>query len=182
MISVEKTKIEGCYILTPDMYIDNRGWFSVTFNEEEFHQLFPTQNRFIQDNQSFSKYGVIRGLHFQLPPFAQTKLVRCISGKVLDVIVDINPESKTFGQHISIELDATEHKMILIPNWCAHGFSTISDTALFQYKVDKPYNAESEMCIRYDDPDLGIDWGIPLYIQTLSQKDKEGKLLKTINF
>lgn len=182
MIKIEKTKIEGCFILTPEVFSDHRGWFQVTYNENELHQIFPMQNRFIQDNQSFSKYGVIRGLHFQRPPYQQTKLVRCIAGKILDVIVDINPDSNTFGQYIKIELNATDHRMVLVPNWCAHGFSTISDTASVTYKVDNPYNQSSEECIRWDDPDLSIDWGVPNYIKTLSEKDKQGKFFKTIKF
>jgi dTDP-4-dehydrorhamnose 3,5-epimerase len=177
-----QTEIKGCYILEYEVFYDDRGYFASPYNFEVIKDLVGQEISFIQDNQSYSKYGVIRGLHFQQRPYQQTKLVRCNYGKVLDVVVDIDRNSETYGKHIAVELSDKNMRMLWIPNNCAHGFSTLSDEAIFQYKVDNYWHKDSEECIVYNDPDLGIDWKIPSYIRKISEKDKIGKFLKDINF
>lgn len=166
----EKTDIPDLRIFEPVLYKDNRGYFFESYNEQTFSKEGFT-NRFVQDNQSFSIFGVIRGLHYQLDPFAQTKLVRVLQGTILDVAVDLRQSSKTFGKWIAVELSAANKRQLLIPRGFAHGFSVLSETAEVMYKCDGLYNKESEGGIRYDDPQLNIDWQVPPGKATVSTKD-----------
>lgn len=166
-----KTSIEDVYIIEPKVFADDRGYFFESYNQAAFIQAGLDYN-FIQDNQSKSSYGVIRGLHFQKGEFAQAKLVRVLAGKVLDVAVDIRAGSKTFGQHVAVELSAENNRQLLIPRGFAHGFSVLSDTAIFAYKCDNVYNKASEGGLRYNDKALGIDWKIASGKEVLSEKDK----------
>ncbi|WP_300723060.1 dTDP-4-dehydrorhamnose 3,5-epimerase [uncultured Alistipes sp.] len=169
-MKVLKTPLEGVVIIEPRLFEDSRGYFSESFSQRDFDaQVAPV--RFVQDNESRSCYGVVRGLHFQRPPFAQAKLVRCVRGAVLDVAVDIRRGSPTFGQHVAVELTEENHRQLFIPRGFAHGFSVLSDVALFQYKCDNPYAPQSEGAIAWDDPALGIDWRIPAPRILLSAKD-----------
>ena len=166
-----KTDIEGCYLITYETYHDDRGYFSVPFNQEVFNKELGETINFIQENQSFSKKNVIRGLHYQSGDFAQSKLVTCAYGKVLDVAVDIRKNSHTFGKVVKIELGLGLNRHLFVPKGCAHGFSVLSDIAIFQYKVDAPYNKESEMGIRYDDSVLNINWYVETKNAIVSEKD-----------
>ncbi len=169
-MKVLKTPLEGVVIIEPRLFEDSRGYFFESFSQRDFDaQVAPV--RFVQDNESRSCYGVVRGLHFQRPPFAQAKLVRCVRGAVLDVAVDIRRGSPTFGQHVAVELTEENHRQLFIPRGFAHGFSVLSDVALFQYKCDNPYAPQSEGAIVWDDPALGIDWRIPAPRILLSAKD-----------
>jgi dTDP-4-dehydrorhamnose 3,5-epimerase len=170
-MKVTETKLKGCYIIEPTVFKDSRGYFFETFNQPKFEELTGQSGHFVQDNQSSSTYGVIRGLHFQKGEFAQAKLVRVIEGAVLDVAVDIREGSETFGQWTSVELTADNNLQLYIPRGFAHGFSVISETAVFAYKCDNTYNKASEGGIMYNDPNLGIDWGIPEESRSLSEKD-----------
>jgi dTDP-4-dehydrorhamnose 3,5-epimerase len=165
---IEKTKIDGCLIIRPHLFSDSRGTFSVPYNKDFFDDLLPG-TRFIQDNQSYSTKGVIRGIHYQKYPYGQGKLVRCAYGCVRDVIVDIRIESITYGQHITVDLSHQNGIMVWIPSGLGHGFSVLSDEAIFEYKVDDDYNASAEDGIRWNDPTLNIDWGVDIPI--LSDKD-----------
>jgi dTDP-4-dehydrorhamnose 3,5-epimerase len=165
-----ETAIPGLFIFEPVVYKDNRGYFFESYNEQTFAQ-FGIDNRFVQDNQSFSTYGVIRGLHYQLDPHAQTKLVRVLQGRILDVAVDLRRSSKTFGKSFTVELSSDNKLQLLIPHGFAHGFSVLSETAEVSYKCDRLYNKESEGGIRYDDPRLNIDWQIPAEKAIVSAKD-----------
>ena len=172
------TKLRGVKIVEPVAYGDNRGWFMETYNEGEFHKNNLYYN-FVQDNQSFSaQKGVLRGLHFQKPPYAQNKLVRVILGSVLDVVVDIRRGSPTFGKHVSVELSGENHRQIFIPRGFAHGFVVLSPEVVFQYKCDNFYSPQSEGALAWDDPELGIDWKIPAEKIILSEKDKHHPRLK----
>jgi dTDP-4-dehydrorhamnose 3,5-epimerase len=166
------TEIEGVLIFEPSVYKDDRGFFFESYNEQTFHKEGIT-NRFLQDNQSFSKYGVIRGLHYQLDPHPQTKLVRVLQGRILDVAVDIRQGSPTFGKYVSVELSADNKRQLLVPRGFAHGFSVLSDTAEVAYKCDSLYDKASEGGIRFDDPQLNIDWRLPLDKAIVSSKDKD---------
>jgi len=166
------TEIEGVLIYEPSVYKDDRGYFFESYNEQTFHKEGVT-NRFLQDNQSFSKYGVIRGLHYQLDPHPQTKLVRVLQGKILDIAVDIRQGSPTFGKYVSVELSADNKRQLLVPRGFAHGFSVLSDTAEVSYKCDGLYDKASEGGIRFDDPQLNIDWRLPLDKAIVSSKDKD---------
>lgn len=168
---VNETKLEGCFILEPTKYADSRGYFFESFNEAKFEELTGQNGHFVQDNQSASTYGVIRGLHFQKGEFAQAKLVRVLEGVVLDVAVDIRVGSATYGQWVGVELSAENNLQLYIPRGFAHGFSVLSETAVFAYKCDNIYNKESEGGLRYDDPQLNIDWQIPEEKINLSEKD-----------
>ncbi len=170
------TAIEGPVILEPRVFSDARGYFFESFRQDEFdREVCPTQ--FVQDNESRSVRGVVRGLHFQKPPFTQAKLVRVVRGAVLDVAVDIRKGSPTFGQHIAVELSEENHRMLFIPHGFAHGFSVLSDVAVFQYKCDNYYAPQSEGAIAWDDPALGIDWRIANDERILSEKDAHHPLL-----
>ena len=167
-----KTSIEGLVIIEPRVFGDERGYFLESYNEKEFEQAI-CKVSFVQDNESKSSKGVLRGLHFQKPPFNQAKLVRCIEGRVLDVAVDIRKGSPTYGKHVAIELSGENKKQVYVPRGFAHGFSVLSKTAVFAYKVDNSYAPESDSGIRYDDTELGIDWGLPQEEIQLSEKDKD---------
>ena len=164
------TPIQGVLIFEAAVYKDERGYFFESYNEQTFHGQGIT-NRFVQDNQSFSKYGVIRGLHYQLDPHPQTKLVRVLQGRILDVAVDIRKGSPTFGKYVSVELSADNKRQLLVPKGFAHGFSVLSETAEVSYKCDGFYDRASEAGIRFDDPQLHIDWQLPLDNAIVSAKD-----------
>lgn len=166
-----KTKINNCFVIRGTKYNDERGYFSVTFNKEELLAKIGHEDEFIQDNMSYSSHGVIRGLHYQESPFAQTKLVRCVKGVIMDVIVDINPRSSTFGLSEQVFLVGGDNEMVYIPKGCAHGFSVISDDAIVEYKVDAPYKPELERGIIYNDPFLNIGWGFDFTKAIVSEKD-----------
>lgn len=175
-MNVIHTPLEGVVIIEPNIFGDSRGYFFESFSQRDFdRQVRPI--KFVQDNESFSSYGVVRGLHFQRGRDAQSKLVRVIVGKVLDVAVDIRRGSPTFGQHVAVELSAQNHRQLFIPRGFAHGFAVLSPTALFQYKCDNFYAPQSEGAVKFDDPALGIDWRIPANEAILSEKDTRHKPL-----
>lgn len=169
---IEETKLQGCYILYPQIFRDERGYFFESFNKARFESLTGASGEFLQDNQSFSTFGTIRGLHFQKGEWAQAKLVRAIEGVVLDVAVDLRPESATFGQWVAVRLDAEQQNQLYIPRGFAHGFSVLSPKAIFAYKCDNFYNKGSEGGIIYNDATLGIDWQVPAESVQLSEKDR----------
>lgn len=175
-----KTAISGVYIIEPSVFGDNRGYFSESFNLEKFKEnIYPI--KFVQDNESKSSKGVLRGLHFQKPPFTQAKLVRCIEGRVMDVAVDIRKGSPTYGKHVAVELTGENKKQLFVPRGFAHGFSVLSNTAVFAYKVDNTYAPECDSGIRYDDKDLNIDWGLSEEEIQLSVKDKNLRFFKDLD-
>lgn len=176
-MEIIKTSIDGVVIIQPRLFTDERGYFFESFSQREFDEKVRPV-RFVQDNESKSSYGVLRGLHFQKPPFAQSKLVRVIKGAVLDVAVDIRKDSPTFGQHVAVELTEENHLQFFIPRGFAHGFSVLSDEVIFQYKCDNFYAPQNEGALAWDDPDLGIDWKIPAERVVLSEKDKMHPRLK----
>ena len=165
-----KTDIEGVYIIEPKVFKDQRGYFFESYNKLSLESL-GIDYTFVQDNQSKSSYGVIRGLHFQKPPHAQTKLLRVVGGKIIDVAVDIRKGSPTYGKHVAVELSAENFKQLLIPTGFAHGFSVLSETAIVQYKCTDYYHPETEGGIMFNDSDIDIDWGIPLDEAVVSDKD-----------
>ena len=179
-MAVIKTAIEGVYIIEPTVFGDERGYFFESYNEEHFRSETGIDANFVQDNESRSKRGVLRGLHFQKKPYAQAKLVRVVQGKVLDVVVDIRKESPTFGKHIAVELSGDNHRQLFIPKGFAHGYVVMEDDTVFQYKCDEFYHPEAEGGIAWNDPDIGIDWGVAESDITLSEKDKRHPLLKEI--
>ena len=174
-----KTEIEGLWQIQPKRYGDERGYFTETFKLEEF-QAHVGAVEFVQDNESFSTRGVLRGLHFQQGEWSQAKLVRVSQGRVLDVAVDLRGGSPTFGRHVAVELSAEKGNQLFIPRGFAHGFVVLSDVAQFQYKVDNVYAPHSEATLAFDDPALGIDWQIPAEEMLLSEKDKRGVSLNKI--
>ena len=176
-MEVIKTNIEGVVIIEPRIFKDDRGYFFESFSQREFEEKV-CKTTFVQDNESKSSYGVLRGLHFQKPPFAQSKLVRVIKGAVLDVAVDIRKGSPTFGQYVSVELTGENHRQFFIPRGFAHGFSVLSEEVIFQYKCDNFYSPQSEGAIAWNDPDLNIDWRIPADKALLSEKDTLHACLK----
>jgi len=165
------TKPEGCFIIEPNVIKDQRGYFMESFNQARFEAATGITTPFVQDNQSYSSKGVLRGLHYQTGNYAQAKLVRVLQGEVLDVAVDIRPGSATFGEHVAIVLSAENQKQLYIPRGFAHGFLVLSDTATFFYKCDNLYNKESEGGIIYNDPTIGIDWSMPEANLLISEKD-----------
>jgi dTDP-4-dehydrorhamnose 3,5-epimerase len=171
-----ETELKGLFVFEPKIFEDSRGLFFESYNSKVFEQQGLSAS-FVQDNQSKSTYGVIRGLHYQLPPFAQTKLVRVLVGKILDVAVDIRKKSPTFGKVFSIELSAENKRQLYIPHGFAHGFSVLSETAEVLYKCDAFYSKESEGGIRYNDPALNIDWKIPQGKEIVSEKDQANPML-----
>ena len=174
-----KTEISDVYITEPSVFGDNRGYFLESFNLEKFEEnVYPI--KFVQDNESKSAKGVLRGLHFQKPPFDQAKLVRCIEGRVMDVAVDIRKGSLTYGKHVAVELTGENKRQLFVPRGFAHGFSVLSDTAVFAYKVDNRYAPESDSGIRYDDKELNIDWGLNKEKIQLSEKDKNLSFFKDL--
>jgi dTDP-4-dehydrorhamnose 3,5-epimerase len=178
MIEVIKTNIEGVLIIQPKIFGDERGYFLESFNAREFAEKTGIDVTFVQDNESRSHYGVLRGLHFQLPPFTQNKLVRVVRGRVLDVAVDIRKGSHTYGQHISCELTEDNHRQFFVPKGFAHGFCVLSDDAVFQYKCDNFYAPQADAGISILDESLGIDWGISMDKAILSDKDTKHVCLK----
>ena len=176
-MEVIKTNIEGVVIIETRIFKDDRGYFFESFSQREFEEKV-CKTTFVQDNESKSSYGVLRGLHFQKPPFAQSKLVRVIKGAVLDVAVDIRKGSPTFGQYVSVELTGENHRQFFIPRGFAHGFSVLSEEVIFQYKCDNFYSPQSEGAIAWNDPDLNIDWRIPAEKVVLSEKDSKHPRLK----
>ena len=173
-MEIIKTNIEGVVIIEPRIFKDDRGYFFESFSQREFEEKV-CKTTFVQDNESKSSYGVLRGLHFQKPPFAQSKLVRVIKGAVLDVAVDIRKGSPTFGQYVSVELTGENHRQFFIPRGFAHGFSVLSEEVIFQYKCDNFYSPQSEGAIAWNDPDLNIDWRIPAEKVVLSEKDSKNQ-------
>ncbi|MBO7045591.1 MAG: dTDP-4-dehydrorhamnose 3,5-epimerase [Prevotella sp.] len=176
-MNVIKTAIDGVVIIEPRIFEDARGYFFESFSQREFDEKFGPVI-FVQDNESKSSYGVMRGLHFQRPPFTQSKLVRCVKGAVLDVAVDIRKGSPTYGQHVAVELSEDNHRQFFISKGFAHGFSVLSETAVFQYKCDEFYHPEADAGISILDDSLGIDWRVPITKAILSQKDTKHPLLK----
>ena len=171
MINVIQTEIPGVVIIEPKIFGDSRGYFYESFSQRDFEEKVAKVN-FVQDNQSFSHYGVLRGLHFQNPPYTQSKLVRVIQGKVVDVAVDIRKGSPTYGKHVAVELTGENHRQFFIPKGFAHGFVVLSEKALFQYKCDEFYHPEAEGAIAWDDSELEIKWPISREDVILSDKDK----------
>ena len=176
-MEVIKTNIEGVVIIEPKVFRDDRGYFFESFSQREFEEKVRKIN-FVQDNESMSSYGVMRGLHFQRPPFTQSKLVRCVKGRVLDVAVDIRKGSPTYGQHVAVELTEENHRQFFVPRGFAHGFAVLSETAVFQYKCDNFYAPEADGGISIKDTSLGIDWLIPTENAILSNKDVKHLCLK----
>lgn len=181
MISIIETDIQGVLIITPQVFEDARGYFLESFNAKEFAEQTNLNINFVQDNESMSSYGVMRGLHFQRPPFTQSKLVRCVKGAVLDVAVDIRKASPTYGKHVAVELTEDNHRQFFVPRGFAHGFAVLSETAVFQYKCDNFYAPEADGGISILDSSLGIDWRIPIDKANLSDKDTKHALLKDFN-
>ena len=173
------TAIDGLVILEPKVFGDGRGYFFESFSQREFEEKV-CKTTFVKDNESCSRYGVLRGLHFQKPPHAQAKLVRVVKGKVLDIAVDIRKGSPTFGHHVSIELSGENKRQLFIPRGFAHGFAVLSDEVVFQYKCDNYYVPHSEGGILWNDPALGIDWKLPEEDVILSEKDKKNVLLNEL--
>ena len=173
-MEVIKTEIDGVVIIEPRIFKDDRGYFYESFSQREFEEKV-CHTAFVQDNQSKSSYGVLRGLHFQKPPYSQSKLVRCIKGAVLDVAVDIRKGSPTFGKYVAVELTEDNHRQFFVPRGFAHGFAVLTPEAVFQYKCDNFYNKESEGSVAWNDPQLAIDWRIPADKVILSEKDKLSK-------
>lgn len=181
-MEIIKTAIEGVLIIEPKVFGDKRGYFFESFSQHEFDEkVVPILGHriiFVQDNESLSSYGVIRGLHFQRPPYTQSKLVRCVRGEVLDVAVDLRKGSPTYGQHVSVELTEDNHRQLFIPRGFAHGFAVLSETAVFQYKCDEFYHPEADGGISILDSSMGIDWRIPKERIILSEKDTKHPFLK----
>ncbi|MCQ4872572.1 dTDP-4-dehydrorhamnose 3,5-epimerase [Butyricimonas paravirosa] len=176
-MKVIETEIEGVVILEPQIFGDERGYFFESFSLKRFEEEV-SKTVFVQDNESKSKYGVLRGLHYQLPPYTQAKLVRVVKGTVLDVAVDIRKGSPTFGKYVAVELSEENKRQFFLPKGLAHGFAVLSEEAIFQYKCDEYYAPGHEGAIRFDDPDLGIDWRLPLKDIILSEKDKKHPRLR----
>ena len=181
-MEVIKTAIDGVLIIEPKVFGDSRGYFFESFSQRVFDEkvapILGHKINFVQDNESMSAYGVMRGLHFQAPPFTQSKLVRCVRGAVLDVAVDIRKGSPTYGQHVAVELTEDNHRQFFVPRGFAHGFAVLSETAIFQYKCDEFYHPEVDGGISILDKSLGIDWRIPTEKASLSEKDANHSLLK----
>ncbi len=177
MIKATETKLKGCFVLEPTIFEDERGYFFESYNHRDFCKAIGREVTFVQDNQSFSKKGVLRGLHFQKGEHAQAKLVSVLQGKIQDVVVDLRKDSPTFGQHLSIELSDENKKQVFIPRGFAHGFLTLSETATVIYKCDNYYKKEAEGGIRYDDNTLAIGWELNFEDLVLLEKDKELPLL-----
>lgn len=176
-MNIIQTSIPGVVIIEPRLFRDDRGYFFESFSERDFNAQV-REVKFVQDNESMSSYGVMRGLHFQRPPFTQSKLVRCVKGAVLDVAVDIRKGSPTYGQHVAVELTEENHRQFFVPRGFAHGFAVLSETAIFQYKCDNFYHPEADGGISILDDSLGIDWRIPTDHAILSEKDTKHPLLK----
>jgi len=181
MINVIQTDIPGVVIIEPKVFGDSRGYFFESWSERDFNAAV-RPIRFVQDNESKSHYGVLRGLHFQKGQYSQSKLVRVVHGRVLDIAVDIRKGSPTFGRHVACELSGENHRQFFVPRGFAHGFAVLSEEAVFQYKCDNLYEPSQEGAIAWDDPSLGIDWGIPAAQVELSEKDKHHPLLSQASY
>ncbi|WP_100610478.1 dTDP-4-dehydrorhamnose 3,5-epimerase [Confluentibacter lentus] len=181
-MTVKETKLKGCFILEPTVFEDSRGYFYESFNQKTFNKLIGQNINFIQDNESFSIKGTLRGLHYQKGEHSQAKLVRVIKGCVLDIAVDIRKDSSTYGEYVSLELSEANKKQLFIPKGFAHGFVVLSDTAVFFYKCDNFYNKASEGGIIYNDSSLNIDWKLNLEELVMSEKDLNLPPFKKINF
>lgn len=179
-MEIIKTKLNGVFIIEPDVFGDDRGYFYESFNAKKFKEKTGIEVNFVQDNESKSKYGVVRGLHFQKGDYAQTKLVHVAKGRILDIAVDIRKDSPTYGKHVAIELSDVNHRQLYISKGFAHGFSVLSEEAIFQYKCDNYYAPQSEGGILWNDPTIAIDWQIPITDIVLSEKDKNHPLLKDL--
>ena len=179
-MNIIKTPIEGLLVIEPQVFNDARGYFVETYNEQRYREA-GIEAAFVQDNQSCSSYGVVRGLHFQRPPYTQAKLVTCTVGKVLDIAVDLRKESPTFGKWFGIELSEENHRQFYIPRGFAHGFSVLSEKAVFSYKCDNLYHPEADGGLLLSDPDLAIDWHIPAEERIISEKDTRHPLLKDLD-
>ena len=177
-MKIRETYIQGLIVIEPEVFGDSRGYFFESFSAAKFAEQVGIQVPFVQDNESRSSYGVVRGLHMQLPPHAQAKLVRVVEGRVLDVAVDLRKDSPTFGKHFAIELTGENHLQVYIPRGFAHGFSVLSESAVFQYKCDGYYAPEAEAAIAWNDPELGVDWKLPQEDVVLSAKDRNHPTLK----
>ena len=176
-MNILTTEIEGLLIIEPQVFTDARGYFLESYNEQRYREA-GIDAHFVQDNQSCSSYGVVRGLHFQRPPYTQSKLVSCTLGRVLDIAVDLRQGSPTYGQHVAVELSENNHRQFFIPKGFAHGFSVLSDIAVFSYKCDEFYHPEADGGILLSDPTLAIDWQVPEGKRILSDKDTKHPLLK----
>lgn len=179
-MNIIQASIPGVVIIEPRLFKDDRGYFFESFSERDFNTQV-REVKFVQDNESMSSYGVMRGLHFQRPPYTQSKLVRCVKGAVLDVAVDIRKGSPTYGQHVAVELTEENHRQFFVPRGFAHGFAVLSETAIFQYKCDNFYHPEADGGISILDDSLGIDWRIPTDHAILSEKDTKHPLLKNFD-
>lgn len=179
-MEIIKTDIDGVFIIEPKVFGDSRGYFFESFNAREFALKTGLDVNFVQDNESMSHYGVLRGLHFQNPPYAQSKLVRVVQGKVVDVAVDIRRGSPTYGKYVMAELTGENHRQFFVPRGFAHGFAVLSDVAVFQYKCDNFYAPASEGAIAWNDPDIAIPWPVPASDVELSEKDRKHPFLKDI--
>lgn len=179
-MNVIQTEIPGVVIIEPRIFGDSRGYFFESFSEKNFKEQVADID-FVQDNESKSCYGVVRGLHFQKPPYAQAKLVRVVKGRVLDVAVDLRKGSPTYGKYVAVELSEDNHRQFFVPRGFAHGFAVLSEEAIFQYKCDNYYAPQAEGAVAWDDPDLGIDWGLPLDKAILSEKDSKHPRLKDLD-
>ncbi|MDR2236516.1 MAG: dTDP-4-dehydrorhamnose 3,5-epimerase [Chryseobacterium sp.] len=181
-MKIKETPLKDCYIIEPTVFEDERGYFFEKYNEKRFEELTGMNGHFVQDNISKSSYGVLRGLHLQKGEHAQAKLVSCLEGKVFDVAVDLRRESPTFGKWFGVELTPENKLQLYVPRGFAHGFSVLSETAIFSYKCDNFYNKESEGSVIWNDPELNIDWKLPLDAVQLSEKDKALPLFSEGNF
>lgn len=179
-MKIRETDIKGLMVIEPRVFGDARGYFMESFSERKFREMTGLDVDFVQDNESRSSYGVVRGLHMQLPPHAQAKLVRVVSGRALDVAVDLREGSPTYGRHFAIELTGENHLQVYIPKGFAHGFAALSDEVVFQYKCDEYYAPDSEAAIIWNDPDLNIDWRLPAEDVIVSDKDKNHPKLKDL--
>lgn len=177
---IVKTSIVGLFVLEPKIHGDERGYFMESFSERDFAAQAGLDVKFVQDNESCSRKGVLRGLHFQNEPYAQAKLVRVVRGKVLDVAVDIRPESPTFGKYVTTELSGENHRQMFIPKGFAHGYLVLEDNTVFQYKCDEYYHPEAEGGIAWNDPRIGIEWGVEADDVILSDKDKNRPMLSSL--
>ena len=179
-MNIEETKLQGCFVINPTVFSDDRGYFFESFNREKFKSLTNVDTLFVQDNESMSAYGTIRGLHAQKEPYAQAKLVRVTKGIVLDVAVDFRPNSPTYQQYITQILSEENKKQLFVPRGFLHGFAVLSEIAIFNYKCDNYYNKSAEFAVRHDDPQLNINWQIPLDDQILSERDRNASFIQDI--
>ena len=179
-MNVIQTEIQGVVIIEPRIFGDSRGYFFESFSEKNFKEQVADVD-FVQDNESKSCYGVVRGLHFQKPPYGQAKLVRVVKGRVLDVAVDLRKGSPTYGKYVAVELSEDNHRQFFVPRGFAHGFAVLSEEAIFQYKCDNYYAPQAEGALAWDDPDVAIDWGVPAESVILSEKDSKHPRLKDLD-